>query len=139
MSTTVESKLVLVSYNGSNKQIRIPPEENEYEYLKTECKKLFKFDDNVSLEIFFQKYNAEWEEMVDISEEEHVISHKDKLKMVVQPTLMEKSVMDEVGYLVQLYIADCKNETFFLEGGGGAVSWIRSCFLVCRLLGYLNN
>ena len=37
------SKAVLVTYNGSNKVVKILSATSEFEYLRKECKKLFKF------------------------------------------------------------------------------------------------
>ncbi len=85
--STIEAKTVLVCYNGNKKPIRVPPGENEMEFLKNRCSSLFKFDDNVRLHITFQKFDKDWDEMVDL-EEDSVVCHKDKLNMVVQPSLM---------------------------------------------------
>ncbi len=39
------------------------------------------------LDILFQKYDKEWDEVVDL-EDDYVICHKDKLNMVMQPSLL---------------------------------------------------
>jgi hypothetical protein len=58
-------KFVLVSYNHSNKVVKIPKmgTEEELGYLVKECKKMFKF---VNLNITFQHFDPDWDAYVDI-------------------------------------------------------------------------
>ncbi len=71
----------------SKKNVRVPPGEDGLQFLKNKCGTLFQFDDNVRLDILFQKYDKEWDEVVDL-EDDYVICHKDKLNMVMQPSLL---------------------------------------------------
>ena len=87
----LESKVILVSYNGSSKLFKIPVGDKEFEFLKNQCKYQFKFGTNVNLEIVFQKYDPEWEEFIDF-DEGYVLTKKEKLQMVVQPTLVDESL-----------------------------------------------
>lgn len=63
----------------------------------------FKFGSNIKLDIISQKYDPEWDALVDLSDEDF-LNHKDKLKMVIQPLLNDYSVnssmcdFDEVSY-----------------------------------------
>ena len=81
-------KVVLISYNDFNKIVSIPQKQNQpdLEYLTQQCKKLFKFGVNVNLDIVFQKFDPEWNTLVDLTED-YILSNKDKLNMVVQPML----------------------------------------------------
>ena len=74
---------MLVSYNELNKVVRIPLQsgERDLEYLRRECRKLFKFGTNISLDFVFQKFDPEWGELIDLSEDS-VLKEKDKLKMM---------------------------------------------------------
>ena len=78
-------KVVLVSYNDFNKIVSILQKQNQpnLEYLTQQCKKLFKFGVN---DIVFQKFDLEWNTLVDLTED-YILSNKDKLTMVVQPML----------------------------------------------------
>ena len=83
------AKKVLVSYNDCNKIVEIPPQpdsKSEMEFLRKESLKLFKFFSNVTLELVFQKFDNEWETWIDV-DESYALQEKDKLKMIVQPTL----------------------------------------------------
>ena len=83
-------KQILVSYNESNKLIKVSPSQTgtnlEVQILREECMKLFKFYSNVSLDIFFQKYDADWDAWIDI-DDNYAFDSKEKLKVVVQPIL----------------------------------------------------
>ena len=86
-------KVVMVSYNELNKVVKIPTDiqKSEIELLREQCSKLFKFGTNVKLEIIFQKYDSDWDAMIDL-DDSFVLSNKDKLKMVVQPILTDIEV-----------------------------------------------
>ena len=92
------SKTIVVSHSGRNKKVVIPPQDagNTFHYLRNKCISLFdfKFNSNVNLDIIFQKYDEELQEYIDIEKEEeqnNAIQHKDKLKMVVTPTIVQES------------------------------------------------
>ena len=85
-------KLVLVSYNNSNKVVKLPDIETKAElsYLVKECKKMFKFGANVNLNVTFQRYDPDWDAYVDI-DEDFVLQKKDKLNMIVLPLLTDST------------------------------------------------
>ena len=84
-------KTVLVSYNGSSKVFRLTREEgDEFDSLKRQCRTMFKFGANVELQIVFQKYDPDWDHLVDVDEDSCFLEDKDKLHMVVQPILIDK-------------------------------------------------
>ena len=80
------AKVVLVFHLEKNKKISIPLHKSEWdiEYLRREFLKHFFFEQNVKLQITFQHFDPEWEEYVDL-EEDAVVHHKDKLKVIVTP------------------------------------------------------
>ena len=86
-----DEKAVMVSYNDLNKIVKLPGDSHgvtDVATLRSECKKLFKFGANVHLDIVFQKYDVDWDAFVDLTDDTE-LQHKDKLKMVVQPTLSD--------------------------------------------------
>lgn len=84
------ARIVLLSYLERNKRISIPEVkiEGDVTYLKGEFLKNFNFSKNVKLTITFQIFDPEWDEYVDL-EEDSIINHKDKLKVVVSPCLTD--------------------------------------------------
>lgn len=83
------ARMVLISYLERNKVFKVPNTvEDDSEFLKSEVLQGFKFGTNVNLEVTFQKYDEEWEDYVDVSEDYKVIE-KDRLKAVVTPCLMD--------------------------------------------------
>ena len=93
--------------------MKIPPHSSsDILYLETEFRQLFQFGSNVHVTITFQRYDAEWEEYIDL-EEDTALNDKEKLKVIVTPTLTTPSMsppsvatvmtpVDEVGHT--LYI-----------------------------------
>ena len=61
-------------------------EESDLAFIHKEFMKSFSFEKNVGLCLSFQKYDDEWEEFVEIDDEE-IIGHKEKIKVVVMPIL----------------------------------------------------
>ena len=89
---TSNTKTVLVSYLEKKKRMVIPPEksESDFEYLKCEFLTQFKFEQNVKLNITFQKFYTEWpNDYVDLEDTDE-IEDKDKLKAVVIPILTQE-------------------------------------------------
>lgn len=91
------SKTVVLSHAGRNKKVNIPEEGNHFQYLRNNAIKLFdfKFDSNVKLEVVFQRYDNELSEFIDIEKDEEIndtLQHKDKLKIVVTPTLVQQDL-----------------------------------------------
>lgn len=56
---------------------------------------LFKFGTNIKLDIVSQKYDPDWDALVDLCDDD-ILKHKDMLKMVVQPLLNDNSSVSEV-------------------------------------------
>ena len=90
----MERKSVMVSYNDLNKIVTLASDET-VKMLKEQCVSLFKFGANVKLDIVFQKYDPDWDALIDLCDDD-LIMHKDKLKMVVQPLLSDGSSVTEV-------------------------------------------
>ena len=55
-------------------------------YLKDQFLKNFNFSKNVKIQITFLQFDPEWDEYVDL-DEDVVLPHKEKLKVVVSPYL----------------------------------------------------
>ena len=83
-------KTVLLSYLEKNKKITIPAStlKSDLEYLREIFLTSFKFESNVLLDVTFQRFDAEWNEFVDLDNGDEVC-HKDKLKAVVTPILAQ--------------------------------------------------
>ena len=83
-------KVVLVSYLESSKTFKIPGDQDgsELEYLTEEFMKAFSFESNVNLKVSFQRFSPEWDQYVDL-EEEDKLRNKDKLKAIVIPSLRD--------------------------------------------------
>ena len=83
------ARKVLLSYMDRNKPICIPDHvEESVSFLKQEFMKNFNFSSNVKLNIVLQKFDEEWDAFVDL-EDDAVIAHKEKLKVVVTPLLTD--------------------------------------------------
>lgn len=105
-------KQVLISYLDRNKIIKIPSsaESDELSYLNKEFKAAFSFGANVNIQVTFQKFDKEWGEFIDL-ETPIALNHKDKLKAVVMPLLVDNtpisstpaSVADEVSTMNIVY------------------------------------
>ena len=84
------AKTILLSYLEKNKKITIPANTptSDLEYLREVFLTSFKFESNVLLDVTFQKFDAKWNEFVDLEDGDEVC-HKDKLKAVVTPILAQ--------------------------------------------------
>ena len=102
---------VLVSYLERNKKLSIPEDEasSDIEFLRGEFITHFCFDKNVKLQITFQHYDADWEQYVDL-EEDAVVCHKDKLKVIVIPRLSDSFASTANTSMVSTAAADCEHE-----------------------------
>lgn len=85
---------MMVSFNELNKIVTLASDATA-KMLKEECVSLFKFGANIQLDIVFQKYDPDWDALIDMGDDDLLI-HKDKLKMVVQPLLHDGSSVSEV-------------------------------------------
>ncbi len=82
-------KLILVNYLERNKVFKIPGHvPDEIAYLEEEFRKEFKFHDNVSIFLSFQRYDKDWDDYVEIEKgQSKQLHNKEKLKVVVSPLL----------------------------------------------------
>ena len=83
------NKTVLLSYLERNK-ITIPANtpKSDLEYLREIFLTNFKFESNVLLDITIQRFDAEFNDFIDLEDGDEVF-HKDKLKAVVTPILAQ--------------------------------------------------
>ena len=83
---------VLLSYLDRNK-VTIPRDivGRDISYLREKFLTSFDYTKNVKLRVIFQRYDNEWEMFTDL-EEDARIEHKDKLKVVVSPSLADTSM-----------------------------------------------
>ena len=83
-------KKVLVSYLERKKTFEIAGTvENDLEFLTSEVMKSFSLDSNAAIDITFQKFDDDWQTYLDL-ETDYVAEHKDHLKIVVTPVLLDK-------------------------------------------------
>ena len=77
-----------VLHSVRNKVVKIPPSVNDLSFLRNVVERTFlKVEESHGgANVYFQKYNTEWEERVD--DEDFVAETKDKLKVVVTSTLV---------------------------------------------------
>lgn len=76
------AKRILLSYQERNKVFTIPEGARDLPYLKAEFLKAFNLIDDITVEVFFQKYDDEWDTFIDLEDSDILIT-KDKLKAVV--------------------------------------------------------
>ena len=104
-------KTVLLSYLKRNKKITIPGStpKSDLEYLREIFLTSFKFESNVLLDITIQRFDAEFDDFIDLEDGDEVF-HKDKLKAVVTPILAQdtpepSSACSEVRYVLSLSLS----------------------------------
>jgi len=85
----MSDRAVLLSYGERNKVVKIPPGVNDLTFLRNVVEKTFlKVEESHGgAKVYFQKYDTEWEEWVDV-DEDFVAETKDKLKVVVTSMLV---------------------------------------------------
>ena len=85
-------KNILLSYLERNIFVKVPQnlQSSEIQYLEKEFRKLFHFGTNVHMTVIFQRYDTDWNEYIDL-DEEAVLNEKDKLKVIVTPTITTPS------------------------------------------------
>ena len=88
----MNKKSVLVSYLEKNKVFKLEenPAGGDVASLKKEFIIQFKFEPNVRLDITFQRFDPDWDCFVDLDEDAE-IHHKDQLKAVVTPLLVQET------------------------------------------------
>ena len=79
----MSARAVLLSDGKRNKVVKIPPGVNHLTFLRNVVKETFlKVEESHGgAKVYFQKYDTEWEEWVDV-DEDFVAETKDKLKVV---------------------------------------------------------
>ena len=82
-------RVVLLSYGERNKVVKIPPGVDDLSFLRNVVEKMFlKVEEtHGGVKVYFQKYDSEWEEWVDVNED-FVAETKDNLKVVVTNTVV---------------------------------------------------
>lgn len=90
-------KSILVSFLERNKVIRCPAdsEEGDVSFLKREFRKQLSFEKHVAIDVTFQRFDSEWEEYVDLDDDE-TVSNKEKLKVVVTSKLETPAATDDM-------------------------------------------
>ena len=62
-------------------------DETDVQYLESQFRRAFSYHGNVSVSVSFQKFDADWNEYVELDENSR-IANRDKLKVVVSPRLV---------------------------------------------------
>ncbi len=84
------SRIVLLSYLERNKPVTIPEGTKHIQFLRQEFLRNFKYSKNVRLGITFQRFDREWEDYIDL-DDDATVENKDKLKVIVSPSLSDTS------------------------------------------------
>ena len=89
MKLKMSDRAVLLSYGERNKAVKMLPSANDLSFLRNVVERTFlKVEESHGgANVYFQKYDTEWEEWVDV-DEDFVAETKDKLKVVVTCTLV---------------------------------------------------
>ena len=69
-------------------------------FLKREFRKQFSFEKHVAIDVTFQRFDSEWEEYVDLDDDE-TVSNKEKLKVVVTSKLETPATTDDMVFTEQ--------------------------------------
>ena len=74
------SRSVLLSYNERNKVFTIPDrkDERDIQYLESELRLAFSYHGNVSISIYFQRFDADWNNYVELDENSSIFNKDDK-------------------------------------------------------------
>ena len=106
-------KTVLLNYLERNKPVNIPSDTgNELLFLENQFRLLFSYANNVSITVAFQRFSDEWEEYIELTEND-IINNKDKLKVVVVPTITTPKTANEVSTCKFTVHVDCSIAGFF--------------------------
>lgn len=101
MSSATSVKSVLVSHLERKVIFKIPKEKcvSDVEFLILEFKKKFSHESNA---ITFQRFDADWDQIVDLEENE-VLNDKDKLTAVITLTPQSQKVSPCFNMIVYLH------------------------------------
>ena len=82
-------RVVLLSYGERNKVVKIPSGVDDLSFLRNVVEKTFlKVEEtHGGANVYFQKYDSEWQEWVDVNED-FIVETKDKLKVIVTNTVI---------------------------------------------------
>ena len=88
------SKTVLLKYQEHRRKVIIPAEKDtsDLSFLESSFRKIFNFEKQVNLSISFQRYDADFDELVDLEYGDD-IKHLEKLNVVVTPVLITPSAV----------------------------------------------
>ena len=91
---TMASKTVLLKYEEHRKKVMIPAEKDtsDLAFLESSFRQAFNFEKQVNLTISFQRYDADFDELVDMEDGDE-IQHLEKLNVVVTPVLVTPSAV----------------------------------------------
>ena len=79
----------LLRHREGNKVVVVPVDKivSGLSYLRKEFMKAFNYANNISINVTFQKYDPNWENYVDLSND-RILGAKEKLKAVVTPQIV---------------------------------------------------
>lgn len=98
------SRRVLLSHLDRNKPVILPGEpEGDICFLTTKFLESFNYAKIVKLTVTFQRFDSEWKEYIDLDQDE-TINDKDKLKVVVCPSLSDSSLTEERSEVIASYL-----------------------------------
>ena len=80
---------LLLSHRKRNKVVVVPVDktESDLSYRRKEFMKAFNYANNTSIDVTFQKYDPNWENYVDLSND-RILGAKEKLKAVITPQIV---------------------------------------------------
>ena len=90
------SKTVLLKYEEHRKKVMIPAEKDtsDLAFLESSFRQAFNFEKQVNLTISFQRYDADFDELVDMEDGDE-IQHLEKLNVVVTSVLVTPSAVSQ--------------------------------------------
>ena len=82
-------KTILLKYQENRKKVLVPKEKSatDLAFIGSSFRLLFKFQDQVNLDISFQRFDEAFGELVDLEEDEE-LKDLEKLNVVVTPLLV---------------------------------------------------
>ena len=97
----MESKTILLKYQENRKKVVISPKEGtkELAFLESVFRKLLNFE-QVNVAISFQRYDPDFEEFVDLEEDDE-LRNMEKLNVVVTPVLV---IPPEVSHVTNMHV-----------------------------------
>lgn len=89
MPLAMASKTVLLKYHEHRRKVVIPADKemSDLAFLELSFRQVFNFEKQVNLSISFQRFDSDFDELVDLEDGDEV-SHLEKLNVVVTPVLV---------------------------------------------------